>query len=95
MRNGDYRVSEHAQRRLLAAGVDHREAVAGVSVAEVVEDYPDFPKGPCVLVLQHDDDDVPYHVLWGTPMQFERPAVLITAYRPDPGRWRADFLRRL
>ena len=95
VRVGDYRVSDHAGRRLLTAGVQKEEAIAGLGEAEVVEDYPDFPKGPCVLVLQHDDDRVPYHVIWGTPMQYERPAVLITAYRPDPQRWSEDFRRRL
>lgn len=36
----------------------------------------------------------PIHVLWGIPKGSSSPAVLITAYRPDPMRWEPDFLRR-
>ena len=94
VRAGDYRLSEHGRRRLADAGVREEEAVAGIAEAKMVEDYPGFAKGPCVLVLQRDDDGVPYHVLWGTPMRLERPAVLITGYRPDPRLWSEDFRRR-
>ena len=34
------------------------------------------------------------HVVWGIPKGKTEPAVLITAYRPDPDLWENDFLRR-
>ena len=56
--------------------------------------YPEYPKGRSVLVLQLDDAGQVIHVVWGIPKGFESPAVLVTAYRPDPTRWDETFMER-
>jgi hypothetical protein len=70
------------------------EVVRGLVNADVVEEYPDYPKGPCLLVRQQDESGQMIHAVWGIPAGNTSPAVLITAYRPDPARWSDDFLRR-
>ena len=71
-----------------------QDVLAHAAEAVAVEDYPDYAKGPCVLVLQKDRLDRPLHVVWGIPRGESSPAVLVTAYRPDPVRWAKDYLRR-
>jgi hypothetical protein len=91
---GEVRISDHGYEELVADGIVAQDAVAGVSAARVVEDYPDAVRGPSVLVLQYDADGLPLHILWGIPAGKAGPAVVITGYRPDPERWSEDFLER-
>jgi len=91
---GEVRVSEHGYDELAEDGLSVREVLAGVSRGLVIEAYPEYPKGPSVLVLQEDHAQRPIHVVWGIPRGHDKPVVLVTAYRPDPGRWEPDFMRR-
>ena len=91
---GHIRISEHGYDELAADGLSARDLIEGVETAEVIEEYPDYDKGPCVLLLQRTKSGHPVHVLWGLPAGRDRPAVLITAYLPDPGRWEPGFKRR-
>lgn len=91
---GEVRISDHGYDELAADGIFARDVLAMVAEGIVVEDYPDYAKGPCVLVLQKDRRGEPMHVVWGIPKGASSPAVLITAYRPAPDRWEPGFMRR-
>ena len=90
----EVRISEHGYDELSADRLTVREIVAGIANAKLIEDYPDYPKGPSILVLQHDVVGKPVHVVWGIPKGYTSPAVLVTAYRPDPQKWEPDYIRR-
>ena len=92
--SGAYPVSRHGFRELDADDITLQDVLAGTDAAVLVENYPDSRMEPSVLVLQHDRDGRPIHVMWGVPKLTGTPAVLVTAYRPAAGRWSADFTRR-
>ena len=91
---GEYHISDHGYDELVNDDILQEEVLNGLAKSEVIEDYPDYFKGPSILLLQHDDTGTPLHVLWGIAKNSDRPAVLVTAYRPAPERWSSDFRKR-
>jgi hypothetical protein len=91
---GEVKVSDHGYDEMSDEDILARDVLAGISEGIVVEDYPTYAKGPCVLVLQRDRDQRPIHVVWGIPKDLLSPAVVVTAYRPNPDLWSEDFTRR-
>ena len=94
IQQGDVQISDHGYHELAHDRILIRDILASVSDGIVVEEYADYHKGPCVLVLQRDRDKRAVHVVWGIPRGAFSPAVLVTAYRPRADQWTTDFLRR-
>lgn len=92
--HGEVRVSAHGYDEMAEDDILAGDVIDGVGAGVVVEDYPAYPKGPCTLVLQQDRRGDAIHAVRGIPRGQTSPAVLITAYRPDPAGWTEDFLGR-
>ena len=91
---GDYLVSVHGYEELDEDGIVAEDLVTSLDRAEMVEDYPDAGRGPSVLALHRLPGGEVVHVVWGLPAGRLAPAVIVTAYRPDPARWSPDWRTR-
>lgn len=94
IKSKEVKISVHGYDELAEDGILVKDVLANVKDAIVIENYPDYPKGPCMLVLQKDKEGMPIHVVWGIPKNENSPAVFVTAYRPDPQYWTDDFKER-
>ncbi len=91
---GQVVISDHGYDELAADGLMVSDIVSTINDSRMIEQYSDYTKGPCILVLQKDRNGKPVHAVWRIPKGKTSPAVLVTAYRPEPKRWEKDFIRR-
>lgn len=95
VKNGEILISDHGYDEMVEDNIFLKDIIFSIEESELIEDYPSYAKGPCVLLLQYDNKKKPVHVVWGIPKGKSSPAVIVTAYRPSPERWSSDFRRRL
>jgi hypothetical protein len=62
-----------------------------VKQGELIEDYPNDPRGHSCLMLGSGDSGRAVHVVCSPKDDY---LAIITAYLPDPGQWSDDFRRR-
>ncbi|MDP1715758.1 MAG: DUF4258 domain-containing protein [Anaerolineales bacterium] len=92
-RIGRYSITSHGFQEL---DNDHitiikLETAIGHDSPEIIEDYPDDPRGASCLVLGWFEPDLPIHVCVG--ISSDMPEI-ITAYRPSPLKFHAPEFRR-
>ena len=85
VREGRYRLTLHAenerdQDRILVREIE--EALCSPRT-EVIADYPTDPRGASFLMLGFSSAGLPIHAVCA----IADVLLIITLYRPDPGRW--------
>jgi len=88
VRTRQYRLTLHAERERAADKItiaELEETLLGES-CEIIENYPDDPRGASCLVLGFNGKGEPLHFVCGIPAS-EKVIVVITLYRPSPERW--------
>ena len=86
-------VSEHAYDEAVEDNLSVVEVIDETRNGEVIEDYPDDPRGPSCLVLLTADEGSPVHAVWAFD-DGSGQSILVTMYRPEPNRWSDDFKQR-
>jgi hypothetical protein len=90
LREGRYEISFHAQQERLEENLDLIQIEAAIiEQGELLEDYPDDPRGESCLVLGFVGSR-PIHLVlgWGTmKTEAQRMLRLITVYTPTPPKW--------
>ena len=92
--NRQYRLTFHAEREREADRITIHEIEEALrsSRCQVVENYPDDPRGASCLVLGFTERDAPIHVVCGVAEA--EMLIMITVYRPDPDLWVDWVVRR-
>lgn len=89
IRAGRYEVSLHAQQERLEDDLDINEIEAAILSGEVLENYPDDPRGPSCLISGQAGNKAVHVVVGWARMRGEenRTLRLITVYIPKAPKW--------
>jgi hypothetical protein len=81
----------HALKEEAAENITAEQVETGLKAGfEVIEGYPDDPRGCSCLVLFSIDNN-PFHAVCAP---HEDALIIITVYRPDLNRWRPNYKTR-
>ena len=96
VRQGEYEFSIHAQQERLEEDLDVTEIEAALVQGEILEAYPDDPRGESCLVLGYADVKPIHAVLGWASIRGEDENILriITVYIPQPPKWNDPQTRR-
>ena len=86
------RITDHAYEEAESDGLSYDEIYASVLNGEIIEDYHDDKPYPSCLVFGRTIAGNPIHSVWAYNSENDW-VVLVTVYKPDPGRW-IDWKRR-
>ena len=84
----------HALRQMAHAErmIRPEEVCEVIELGEIIEDYPDDPRGHSCLMLGFGENSRPIHVVCAPKDEY---LAIITTYLPDPSEWTESFkLRR-
>jgi len=71
--------------------ISTKEVRSAVFEGNIVENYPDDPRGPSCLILGTGDNSRPIHVVCAPKTDY---LAIITAYLPSKRQWKTDWRTR-
>jgi len=87
IRKCNYRLTFHAEEERDADQITKEEIEEDNlgKDTEIIEDYPNDPRGHSCLILGFTKEGRPIHLVCGVSQ--ETVVIIITIYRPDPKEW--------
>lgn len=94
VQGGRYEFSKHAERERQADKITVMELERALTQCEVIEEYPDDPRGPSCLVLGFFENR-PIHAVCAVKAD-PGEVLIITVYDPSkrPEKWTENYRRR-
>ena len=89
---GDYDITAHADQEMQIDEVSIYDLEKSLLEGEVLEDYPNDPRGQSCLVLGYTERGLPLHIVCG--MTTKKNLRIITVYVPILPRWISPRERR-
>ena len=80
------RITDHADEEAEEDHLTFDEIYFAAFHGEIIEDYPNSRPYPSCLIFGETFSGDPVHSVWAYN-EYNRWAVLITVYRPDPNMW--------
>jgi len=80
----EYEISFHAEKERYAEDITIHDIETVVSNGEILEDYPDDPRGSSCLILGYSQNR-PIHIVCGYTIT--KRIRIITVYLPKPPKW--------
>lgn len=87
---GEYRVSDHAVKKMISRSIDRLEVEAVIISGDIIEEYPDDKYSPSCLVYGKTKAGRDLHVQLSLPPS----VVIITVYEPEETEWINCRVRR-
>ena len=82
---GNWFMSQHARVRAGKRMISDRDVIIALMSGEIIEDYPDDPRGASCLVLGYSSEKRPVHIVCAQDLSGS--IVIITVYQPEPPKW--------
>ena len=79
-------MTRHARERAGKRCIGDEDLVKALSEGEILEDYPDDPRGHSFLMLGYTNEGRPLHAVCALDMR-GRNLLVITVYEPSPPKW--------
>ncbi|MBE3573465.1 MAG: DUF4258 domain-containing protein [Moorella humiferrea] len=89
---GRWAMTAHARERAGRRKIKDGDVAKILAHGEILEDYPNDPRGPSALVLGYTESGRPFHAVCA--FDPSGTLLIITVYEPEPPKWENARTRR-